>query len=52
MAKNISSKGKIRLGFVVSEFNRDITSQMELLAKEHAEFLGAVVDRIMYVPGV
>jgi 6,7-dimethyl-8-ribityllumazine synthase len=43
---------KIRLGFVVSEFNRDITHQMELLGKEHAEFLGASVEDTMYVPGV
>lgn len=43
---------KIRLGFVVSEFHRDITSEMELLAKEHAEFLGASVEKTMYVPGV
>lgn len=43
---------KIRLGFVVSEFNRDITNQMELLGKEHAEFLGASVEDTIYVPGV
>lgn len=43
---------KIRLGFVVSEFNRDITNQMELLGKEHAEFLGASVEKTIYVPGV
>ncbi|HIH36674.1 MAG TPA: 6,7-dimethyl-8-ribityllumazine synthase [Methanocellales archaeon] len=43
---------KIKLGFVVSEFNRDITSQMELLGKEHAEFLGASVEKTIYVPGV
>ncbi len=43
---------KIRLGFVVSEFNRDITHQMELLGREHAEFLGASVEDTMYVPGV
>ena len=43
---------KIRLGFVVSEFNRDITHQMELLGIEHAEFLGASVEDTMYVPGV
>ncbi|NYT00445.1 MAG: 6,7-dimethyl-8-ribityllumazine synthase [Methanocellales archaeon] len=43
---------KIRLGFVVSEFNRDITQQMELLGREHAEFLGASVENTMYVPGV
>jgi 6,7-dimethyl-8-ribityllumazine synthase len=41
-----------KLGFVVSEFNRDITYQMELLGKEHAEFLGAKVTSIVYVPGV
>ncbi len=43
---------KIKLGFVVSEFNRDITHQMELLGKEHAEFLGACVEETIYVPGV
>lgn len=42
----------IKLGFVVSEFNRDLTSQMEILGKEHAAFLGASVDKILYVPGV
>ena len=41
-----------RLGFVVSEFNRDITYQMELLGKEHAQFLGAEVASVLYVPGV
>jgi 6,7-dimethyl-8-ribityllumazine synthase len=41
-----------RLGFVVSEFNRDITYQMELLGREHAQFLGAEVARVVYVPGV
>lgn len=41
-----------RLGFVVSEFNRDITYQMELLGKEHASFLGAEVASVVYVPGV
>lgn len=42
---------KIKLGFVVSEFNRDITYMMEILAKEHAEFLGAEVTEILRVPG-
>lgn len=42
----------IRLGFVVSEFNRDITYQMELLGEEHAKFLGAEVVEKIYVPGV
>lgn len=41
-----------RLGFVVSEFNRDITYQMELLGGEHAKFLGAEVASTIYVPGV
>ena len=41
-----------RLGFVVSEFNRDITFQMELLGREHAQFLGAEVESVTYVPGV
>ena len=42
----------VKLGFVVSEFNRDITYQMELLGKEHAKFLGAEVTDVVYVPGV
>jgi len=42
----------IKLGFVVSEFNRDLTGQMEILGKEHAAFLGASVDKVLYVPGV
>ncbi len=41
-----------KLGFVVSEFNRDITYQMELLGKEHARFLDAEVVCVVYVPGV
>lgn len=48
------AKGKeeeIKLGFVVSEFHRDITYQMEILGKEHAEFLGATVHRTVYTPG-
>lgn len=42
----------IKLGFVVAEFNREITYQMEIVGKEHATFLGATVERIVYVPGV
>lgn len=42
----------VRLGFVVSEFNRDLTHQMELLGREHAEFLGADVVETIMVPGV
>ncbi|HDR73974.1 MAG TPA: 6,7-dimethyl-8-ribityllumazine synthase [Methanoculleus sp.] len=41
----------IQLGFVVSEFNRDLTYMMEIEGKEHAEFLGAEVTETLYVPG-
>lgn len=41
----------IKLGFVVSEFNRDITYMMEVEGKEHAAFLGAEVTECVYVPG-
>ncbi len=43
---------RMQLGFVVAEFNRDITYQMEILAKEHAAFLGASVVKTILVPGV
>ena len=42
---------KIKLGMVVSEFNRDITYMMEILAREHAEFLGAEIVEVIRVPG-
>lgn len=42
----------INLGFVIAEFNRDLTYQMELLGKEHADFLGATVKETIMVPGV
>jgi len=42
---------KIRLGMVVAEFNRDITYMMEILAREHAEFLGAEITDVIRVPG-
>ena len=42
---------KIKLGFVISEFSRDITYMMEKLAEEHAEFLGAEVTYKIVVPG-
>ncbi len=42
---------KIKLGMVVSEFNRDITYMMEVLAREHAEFLGAEIVEVIRVPG-
>jgi 6,7-dimethyl-8-ribityllumazine synthase len=41
----------VKLGFVVSEFNRDITYMMEIEGKEHANFLGAEVTETLYVPG-
>ncbi len=42
----------ISLGLVVAEFNRDLTYQMELLGREHAEFLGgATVKETILVPG-
>ncbi len=43
---------RYKLGFVVSEFNFDITSMMYERAKAHAEFLEADVAKTMYVPGV
>jgi len=44
--------GEIRIGMVVSEFNYDITMMMLERAKEHAEFLGAKVTKVIRVPGV
>jgi 6,7-dimethyl-8-ribityllumazine synthase len=41
----------IQLGFVVSEFNRDLTYMMEIEGREHAKFLGAEVAEVIYVPG-
>ena len=41
----------IKLGFVVAEFNRDITYMMEIEAREHAGFLDAEVADTIYVPG-
>ena len=43
---------RVRLGFVVAEFNRDITYPMEILAEEHAAFLGADVVKTILVPRV
>jgi 6,7-dimethyl-8-ribityllumazine synthase len=40
-----------RLGFVVAEFNRDITYMMEIEGEEHAKFLGAEIVERVYVPG-
>jgi len=41
----------IRIGAVVSEFNYDITMMMLERAKEHAEFLGAKITKVIKVPG-
>jgi len=43
---------KIRIGAAVSEFNYDITMAMLERAKEHANFLGAEITKIVKVPGV
>jgi 6,7-dimethyl-8-ribityllumazine synthase len=40
-----------KLGFLVSEFHRDITYQMEIPGREHAAFLGVNVYRTVYTPG-
>jgi 6,7-dimethyl-8-ribityllumazine synthase len=42
---------KVRLGFVVSEFNHNITSRMLARATKHADSLGADVKYVCYVPG-
>jgi len=41
----------VNLGFVIAEFNRDLTFMMEKLAEEHAAFLGADVSCKVMVPG-
>ena len=40
-----------KLGFVVSDYNADITHLMSKIAEEHAEFLGAKVAKLVRVPG-
>jgi len=42
----------LKIGFVVSDFNFDVTSLMLERARRHAEFLGAEVSHIVHVPGV
>jgi 6,7-dimethyl-8-ribityllumazine synthase len=49
--KNMA-KETIRIGAVVSDFNYDITMMMLERAKEHAEFLGAEITKVVKVPGV
>lgn len=43
---------RYNLGFVVSEYNFDITSMMLERAKAQAEFLEANVAKVVMVPGV
>jgi 6,7-dimethyl-8-ribityllumazine synthase len=40
-----------KIGFVVSDFNADVTKVMETVAKEHAEFLGVSIGKTIRVPG-
>jgi 6,7-dimethyl-8-ribityllumazine synthase len=48
----MSKNENIKIGAVVSEFNYDITMMMLEKAKEHAQFLGAEITKIVKVPGV
>jgi 6,7-dimethyl-8-ribityllumazine synthase len=45
-------ENRIRLGFVISEYNFDITTMMLERAKAHAEFLGCEIGEEIFVPGV
>ncbi|MBW2989560.1 6,7-dimethyl-8-ribityllumazine synthase [Candidatus Woesearchaeota archaeon] len=40
-----------KLGFVVSDYNADITHLMSKIGEEHAEFMGAKVAKLIRVPG-
>lgn len=42
----------MRIAMVVSEYNYDITMPMLEQAKQHAQFLGADVTKVVQVPGV
>ncbi len=42
----------MKIAFVVSEFNSEVTGPMEERARRHAETLGAEVSRVVHVPGV
>jgi 6,7-dimethyl-8-ribityllumazine synthase len=48
----LAKNEKMMIGAVVSEFNYDITMMMLERAKEHAQFLGAEIVKIVKVPGV
>lgn len=41
----------MRIGIVVSEYNYDVTMMMLQRAKEHAEFMGVEVAKVLKVPG-
>ena len=43
---------KERIGLAVAEYNSEITSKMSSIAQEHAKKLGAVIERVINVPGV
>jgi len=40
-----------KLGFVVSDYNADITHLMSKIAEEHTEFMGAKMAKLLRVPG-
>ncbi|MFC1732043.1 6,7-dimethyl-8-ribityllumazine synthase [candidate division KSB1 bacterium] len=40
-----------RLGIVLSDFNADVTHLMGKMAEEHANFMGAKVEKVIRVPG-
>ena len=42
----------MKIAFVVSEFNSEVTTPMEQRARRHAESLGVEVARVVQVPGV
>jgi len=42
----------MKIAFVVSEFNSEVTTPMEERARQHAESLGVEVARVVRVPGV
>ena len=52
MKRDRTEEELIRIGIVVSEFNYDVTMMMLERAKEHADFLGAKVEKVIKVPGV
>ncbi|HEY6421486.1 MAG TPA: 6,7-dimethyl-8-ribityllumazine synthase [Candidatus Binataceae bacterium] len=42
----------MKIAFVVSEFNSEVTGPMEETARRHAKSLGVEVSRTIHVPGV